>query len=184
MPDDMRIADAIEQLNFWDKRQRYVYAKRDLSKVFSEPIGSVLNATLNRLVSARILTRAARGVYVYSVSAHVDAYTIEVVADTLRRGAYNFVSMESALSDYGLISQIPIDRITVMTTGRRGEYHTPYGVIEFTHTKRNPMDILEHTVLRPPHRLRIATEEFAMANLRRVGRNLNMVEGQEKWRQS
>jgi predicted transcriptional regulator of viral defense system len=174
----MRIADVIEKLSYWDKQGRYVYAKRDLAKVFSESIGSTLNATLRRLVSARILTRAAHGVYVYSASSHLDAYTIEVVADTLRRGSYNFVSMESALSDYGLISQIPIDRITVMTTGRRGEYRTPYGVIEFTHTNRSPMDILENTLLRPPHRLRIATAEFAMANLKRVGRNLNMVEGQ------
>ncbi len=33
-------------------------------------------------------------------------------------GEYNYVSLESMLSEYGLISQIPIDRLTVMTTGR------------------------------------------------------------------
>ncbi len=41
--------------------------------------------------------------------------------------------LESALSEYGVISQIPIDRLTIMTTGRKGHYKTPYGTIEFTH---------------------------------------------------
>ncbi|MDV7106381.1 hypothetical protein R3X26_18525 [Vibrio sp. TH_r3] len=31
------------------------------------------------------------------------------------------------LSDFGVISQIPVDRLTVMTTGRSGEFKTPLG---------------------------------------------------------
>lgn len=44
--------------------------------------------------------------------------SLELVA----RGEYNYISLESALSEYGIISQIPIDRLTIMTTGRKGEY--------------------------------------------------------------
>ena len=54
----------------------------------------------------------------------------------MRRGEYSYISLETMLSEYGAISQVPIDRLTVMTTGRKGEYETPFGVIEFTHTKR------------------------------------------------
>jgi len=47
------------------------------------------------------------------------------------------------LSEYGVISQIPLDRLTVMTTGRKGIYKTIYGTIEFTHTKRSVENILD-----------------------------------------
>lgn len=49
-----------------------------------------------------------------------DGYTIEHIAKALRPEKYNYVSLESILSEYGVISQIPMDRLTVMTTGREG----------------------------------------------------------------
>jgi hypothetical protein len=79
------------------------------------------------------------------------------------------------LSEYGEISQIPIDRLTVMTTGRRGTYKTPYGVIEFTHTKRPVSDILSHVKQVEGRPLRIADREAAWRDLKRVGRNVRMV---------
>ncbi len=59
-------------------------------------------------------------VYPFTLSRHKGGNTIEYVAKSLRRGEYNYISLESALSKYGVISQIPIDRLTVMTTGRKG----------------------------------------------------------------
>ena len=32
---------------------------------------------------------------------------------------FNYISLETALSDEGVISQIPINRITIMSTGRK-----------------------------------------------------------------
>ncbi len=110
----------------------------------------------------------------FAFSRHKGGYTIEYVAKSLRRGEYNYISLESALSEYGVISQIPIVRLTVMTTGRKGVFKTPYGVIEFTHTDRDDIDILNNTILsdRP---LRIATESAAIRDLKRVGRNTHML---------
>lgn len=93
-------------------------------------------------------------------------------------GEYNYVSLESALSEYNAISQIPVDRLTVMTTGRKGEYHTAFGVIEFTHTKRSLDDILFsiRDVGRP---LRMATPQAVWRDLIRVARNTHLVDEQE-----
>ncbi len=79
------------------------------------------------------------------------------------------------LSEYGAISQVPIDRLTVMTTGRRGTYTTPYGTIEFTHTSRGLPDILvgSREVGRP---LRLATPQTAWRDLKRVGRNIHIMD--------
>ena len=62
-----------------------------------------------------------------------------------------------------------------MTTGRKGEYKTPYGTIEFTHTKRKLRDILNSMkdVGRP---LRLANPIAAWRDLKRAGRNTHLVD--------
>lgn len=172
----MKLRDAEGILRDWDKTGHYVFLKSDLFKLFNEPSAHTANQTIARLVKAGILTHAAHGVYVYAHSRHLDSNTLARIALALRRGHYVFESLESALSQWGDISQIPIDRITCMTTGRSGEYVTPFGTIEFTHTERSAQDIIANIVNRPDNPLPIATREFARANLKRVGRNMNMLQ--------
>lgn len=165
---------ALKKFTEWDKQGRYVFTLADLNKIFAEDSPKTLQAGLNRLVKDGLLARPVRGIYVFNFAHSQDSYTIEHIARALRRGEYNYVSLESALSEYGIISQIPIDRLTVMTTGRKGTYATPFGTIEFTHTKRQQQDILAGMVQtnRP---LKIATPEYALRDLKRVGRNVHLV---------
>tara|TARA_R110002110_G_scaffold383245_2_gene594573 strand:- start:4686 stop:5228 length:543 start_codon:yes stop_codon:yes gene_type:complete len=172
----MKKLDAIHALRVFDKKGKFVFTKTDLSKLFPNDNPKAFNEGLSRLVKARILTRACRGVYVNELAQSKDGYMIEHIAKALRRGDYSYVSLESILSEYGIISQIPIDRLTVMTTGRKGTYKTPYGIIEFTHTKRALKGILLsiHRVKDRP--LRIATKQAAIRDLKRVGRNINLIQ--------
>ncbi len=167
---------AIQRLNELDKKGRYVFLHRDLAKIFHEDSRRSLADSLARLVKGAILERVARGVYVYALSAHKNTSdTLDLIAIALRRGEYNYVSLESALSAYGVISQIPIDRLTVMTTGVKGEYKTPYGVIEFTHTKRGIQDIL-NGIVHANRPLRVASKAAALRDLKRVGRNTHLID--------
>ena len=170
----MKTTDAIRVLWDWDRRGRAVFTTSDLRTLFPERSPKTFAEGLRRLVREGFLERAARGVYRNPLSRLSNRYLIEKVAVALRRGEYSYVSLESALSEYGAISQIPM-RSTVMTTGRSGEFRTPYGVIEFTHTARSPDDILENTLVLEGRPLRIARIEAALRDLRRVGRNVDMV---------
>ena len=125
------------------------------------------------------MQRAARGIYVNKDAVSFDPYVIERIAKALRPGEYSYVSLESMLSEYGVISQIPVDRLTLMTTGREGIYKTPYGTIEMTHTKRSPDDILKSTQIIEKRPLRVATKKTALRDLKRVGRNMNLIDEQE-----
>src|SRR5690348_7072130 len=138
----MNKLQAIRILTDFDKKGRFVFTKHDLSMLFSKDNAKTFSEGLCRLVKAKILTRACRGIYVNEQANSIDSYLIEHIAKALRRGKYNYISCESILSEYGLISQIPMDYLTVMTTGRSGTYKTPYGVIEFIHTKRPVANIL------------------------------------------
>ncbi|MCC8366259.1 type IV toxin-antitoxin system AbiEi family antitoxin domain-containing protein [Xenorhabdus sp. PB61.4] len=166
---------AIQYLNKFDQQGRYVFTTKDLAKVFSEDSKRAFEAGLNRLVKHGVLLRACKGIYVFALSQHNGLDTLELIARAMRRGEYSYVSLESALSQYGAISQIPIDRLTIMTTGREGTYRTPFGTIEFTHTKRSVPDIINNIkeIGRP---LRLASKQTAYRDLKRVGRNIHLVE--------
>lgn len=56
-----------------------------------------------------------------------------------------------------------------------GIHKTPFGTIEFTHTKRSRSQILGRTLAPKGRPLRIATRTAALRDLSRVGRNANMV---------
>ena len=173
---DMKKLDAIHVLRDFDKKGKFVFTKHDMAKLFPNDNSKALDESLNRLVKNGLLKRACRGIYVNEHAHSFDSYTIEHIAKALRRHEYNYVSLESVLSEYGIISQIPLDRITVMTTGRKGIYKTIYGVIEFTHTKRSVISILDHIQIIKGRPLRIASKKAALRDLKRVGRNLHLLQ--------
>jgi len=175
----MKQLDAIKNLRELDEAGRYVFSKAELSHtMFAAESKASFERSLERLVESGVLQRAARGVYVNPYAKSQDGYTIEHVAKALRPGEYTYVSLESALSEYGAISQLPIDRLTVVTTGCKSVTHTPYGVIEFTHTAKPPSKIIgdiQRVANRP---LRVASKALAWKELKRVGRNTVMVDQQ------
>jgi predicted transcriptional regulator of viral defense system len=175
----MNREQAIKVLREQDRKGKYIFSNRDLHKFFPEDSFKTFNEGLKRLVKSGILKHACRNVYINEESRQFDSYTIERIAKTLRRGEYNYVSLESMLSEYGIISQIPMDRITIMTTGRKGNYNTAYGVIEFTHTKRPVKNILEGTSKVNERPLRMALKKTALRDLKRVGRNINLINPEE-----
>jgi predicted transcriptional regulator of viral defense system len=171
----MNVNMALNRLQDFDAKGFYVFTKRDLRRLFFDDTDAAFKQGVARLVKRRLLEQPTKGIYVYALSKNKGDRTIEKIAGALRKHEYNYTSLESALSEYGVISQIPIDRITVMTTGRRGTFKTSYGVIEFTHTKRTPIDIIENTV-KMDHPLRMAKKTTAYRDLKRVGRNIDMVD--------
>lgn len=172
---NLKTDDVRKILVDWDRKGRYVYLKRDLAKLICDPSENTFNETLRRLVKNGTLVRAAYGTYVFADSAHIGGATLDLVALALRRGEYVFESLESAASQWGDISQIPIDRVTYMTTGRSGEYHTPYGVIEFVHTASDPNEFLSQVVARSDRPVPIASQEYTLKNLERTGRSTDLL---------
>lgn len=175
----MKSLEAVKTLDDFDKQGKFVFTKHDLAKLFAENKPKALTEGLNRLVKTGLLKRACRGIYVNERATQFNSYVIEHIAKALRRNEYNYLSLESMLSEYGVISQIPLDRLTVMTTGRKGVYRTVYGVIEFTHTKRSVENILNHIQSIESRPLRIATKKTALRDLKRAGRNLHLVLNEE-----
>ena len=172
----MKSVDAIKILCGLDRDGRAVFSAAELRCIFPERSGHTFAAGLRRLAAQGILKRAAHGVYVNTLSQGPRAKRNEEVAVRLRSGEYSYVSLESALSAFGVISQVPVGRTTIMTTGRSGEIDSIYGTLDFTHTDRSVRDILASTMLVEDRPLRFARVETALRDLRRVGRNMDLVD--------
>ena len=99
----------------------HVYRKPDLALVLGET-GQRLDRTLSSLVAANVLVRAARGVYAFSWSAHLGEATLHTVARRLRPRQLVWESLESALSRWGVISQIPVDGGMTPLASKRWAY--------------------------------------------------------------
>ena len=167
--------ELIHKLAELDRRGIHVLARRDIEKLFPDERDKAMEKSLQRMVADGLIQRVAKGLYVNPSATSKNRWLAEEIAKALRPGCISYVSLESILSEYGSISQIPINRLTVMTTGRSGVHKTPYGTIEFTHTKRARPEILGRTLAPKGRPLRIATRSAAVRDLMRVGRNINMI---------
>ncbi|MBL1319564.1 MAG: hypothetical protein COA63_000695 [Methylophaga sp.] len=173
----MKTTEAVKVFQDLDvKYQKYIYNAKDLAILFSNESSKTLQKSLLRYVRGGVLERVVKGVYVYAYAQSKSNHVLEGIALALRSGEASYVSLESMLSEYSLISQIPVSRVTIMTTGRAGTFKTPYGVIELTHTNASAYDISVKTISVPNREMRIATVETAKDDLKKVNRNTHLLD--------
>lgn len=174
----MKSIEAVKVLHHWCVGGRYLFRLRELGLLFGES-GNTLKATVRRLVSEGVLERICRDVYKYALTFRDGRSVVGDVAAFLRPGRYTYESFESAASQWGLISQVPM-RVTCATTGAPGEYDTPYGTIELTHVDRPGAEIVGRIADREPESaLPIASRELALDDLLACKRTLELIDWEE-----
>jgi predicted transcriptional regulator of viral defense system len=118
-------------------REHYLFSLHDLEAVMPQLSAEAVNAVLGRATKNNLLKRVCRRLYLYPKVNYPAGLVLYHAAARLRANEFNYISLESALSAAGVISQIPMNWITIMSTGRTytvdcGEF----GHIEFIHTKK------------------------------------------------
>ncbi|ALM82205.1 type IV toxin-antitoxin system AbiEi family antitoxin [Bordetella sp. N] len=170
----MRTHDLIKTLDHWDQRGFWAFTATTMKLLFPENDRARIKA-LTSHQDAGIIDRIARGLYVNPRASSLPPDVLSALIPWLRPWDFNYLSLESALSEAGLISQIP-SRLTVMTTGRRQTFKTPYGTIEFTHTAHTPDQLRDQVGWDSQRELWVATPTRARRDLTKARRNLGLVE--------
>ena len=175
----MKTVEAIKLLHERDSRcNRYLYRSRELGMLFDEK-GNTLRSTIKRLLSEGVLSRVARDGYFYEFS-HPRDSVIGRIAVFLRPGELTYESLESAASQWGVISQIPLDRIMCVTGGAAGEVRTRFGVIDYEHTDEGASLIVDEIADREPRNaLPIASKERCISDLLKYGRSVELIDWEE-----
>ena len=144
---------------------------------FSALLGRVepayLKLMMKRLSDQGVLIRAARGIYVNSRARSLPADVRRGLLRFLRPREITYISLESKLSEAGAISQIAT-ALTCMTTGSPGRFDTPWGAIDLTHTDRH-IEVGTDVIVQDDGTLE-ATLRTAARDLRRVGRNVDLID--------
>jgi len=172
----MKSSELIKQLRHFDRQHDYwLYALHELALLFPEEEPQQLKNSLVRQCKAGNLLKVGGGLYAWSDARSAPMHRLEHLINRLRPRELSYISLESALSMHGWISQIPLAVLTVMTTGRSYLQQTAYGLIEWTHTEQSATTILNGTTWDPMRGCLIAKPALAYRDIRRVGRNLDLV---------
>jgi hypothetical protein len=169
----MRRRILMQKLDDMDRRGVWAFTPATFSALLGDPKLNYLKLMMKRLADQGVLVRAARGVYVNPHARSMPSDVRGGLIRFLRPRELTYVSLESKLSEAGAISQVTT-ALTCMTTGSPGRFDTPWGAIEFTHTDR---DIALGTdVHTRDDGVLEATVERSARDLRRVGRNLGLID--------
>ncbi len=152
-----------------------VFSASDLAAAV--PQCGQLGVLLSRATKAGLLRRVCRGIYFYPVPGYPAEHLLFHAAARLRAGEFNYISLETALSDAGVISQVPINWITLMTSGRSHEVDCgDYGHIEFVHTAQRPESVGGELTYDPERRLWRASVRQALRDMKATRRSLELVD--------
>lgn len=85
--------------------------------------------------------------------------------------------LETALSEAGVISQIPINRITIMSSGRNNIINcSEFGSIEFTLTSQKPEQIMDQLAYDDKCKLWRANTALALRDMKVTHRNFDLID--------
>lgn len=171
----------IKRLSKWllenGNEKHCLFRKSDLRVLFSDLSDGAYRALLSRAVDSGILIRMARGIYLYKPAYKPDGVLLYRVASLMRCNHFNYISLETALSDAGVISQIPINWIGIMSSGRSSIIKCgSFGTIEFVHTVQKPNDLVDQLIYDRLCGMWRAKVPLAIRDMKRTHRNLDLID--------
>ena len=168
------LMNAISQLA---SPQASLFTPADLRALLPEHTDAAFKTLLSRAVSEGHLSRVCRGVYLYEKGSPPPGLILHHVAAKLRPSGLNYLSLETVLSDAGVISQIPMNRITLMSSARSNVIDCGrWGSIEFVRTHQLASQLVGQLQYDPLVRLWRATVAQALRDMRATHRSLDLID--------
>jgi len=154
----------------------YLFTLQNLQGLCPDLSTAAFKTLISRTVSSGLLIRVCRGVYLYEKATSANGRLLFHVASLLRSNNFNYISLETVLSDAGIISQIPMNRISIMSSGRSNVISCGnFGTIEFVHTSQRPEDIQAQLSYDETCKLWRASVAQALRDMRVTHRNTDLI---------
>ncbi|MEI6805472.1 MAG: hypothetical protein WCK49_03070 [Myxococcaceae bacterium] len=154
----------------------FLFSLQDLRNLCPELSDAAFKTLLSRMVKLGLLERICRNLYVDPRNAYSSGLLLFHAAAYLRSSEFNYISLETALSDAGVISQVPINWISIMSSGRTNLVNCgKFGTIEFIHTNQKPADLLGQLSYDANCKLWRASIGLAMRDMKKTHRNCDLI---------
>jgi hypothetical protein len=171
------LRDTLERLA---EPERYLFKANDFRCLFPGMKDEALRVLLDRAQKNGLLEHFCRGIYLYPKITRRRGYELYHAAARLRSDTLCYLSLESVLSELGIISQIPIGWITLETQGRSGIIKCgKWGNIEFIHTEKLFDSIAGHLSYDSRIHLWRADAELALEDMKHAKRPMDLVNQEE-----
>jgi len=171
------IRQLLNALNKLATPQACLFAPGDLRSLLPQLSDAAFKTLLSRAVSEGHLERVCRGLYLYQPAKPDRGLLLYHAVSKLRPLALNYLSLESVLSDAGVISQMPINRITVMSSRRTSTMDCgAWGSIEFVHTAQQAQALAGQLHYDARCRLWRASVAQALRDMKATHRNLDLID--------
>jgi predicted transcriptional regulator of viral defense system len=170
--------ELIKMLDFLDEKGVWCFGIHIFNLFFPNEAKNIRNVSLKRHADNETIIKVCRGFYANPRARSRPSFALPQLAYIIRSREVFYLSYETALSDYGIISQMP-NRLTFATTGRSQTYDTPYGILEFTHSNRNPATFLEDCTFYNNYGLYYANPKKAVRDALRANRNVGLIDFEE-----
>ena len=153
-----------------------IFTSMDLAYLSGKNLDSQFTRNLSKITKKGVLEKVCNNLFINPSLPPTSKHILFKIAKIIRWDEFIYVSLESQLSYLGEISQTMINRVTIMTNGRSYLQNTKYGVIEFTHTSRKIGKIKNDLYFDSDLGGFRAAKKRAIQDLKRVGRNLHMLD--------
>ena len=155
----------------------YLFSSSDLRSLLPELSNESFKVLLSRAVQSGYLTRICRSIYLYKKAIKNDGLLLFHTASSLRSDKFNYISLETVLSDSGVISQVPINCISIISSGRSSKISCgAFGTIEFVHTGRRPDEIMCHLSYDAKCGMWRASVSLALQDMKTTHRNCDLID--------
>jgi hypothetical protein len=170
----LELLNRLKQLE--SQTQTALFSYNQVKVLFADENEKTMYTALCRHVKNAVIERVCKGVWLNPLSSYANNDTrLEELALLLRPDHYNYVSMETVLSQASIISQQMFGYLTIMTSGSSKTIKTTFGTLEFIHTKRDWIELSRH-IIPDGHKLPWANIAMAYRDLKRSGRNVKMID--------
>ena len=157
--------------------QACLFTPADLRPLLPDQTDAAFKTLLSRVVRDGLMTRICRGLYLYDPSLAAPSQLLMRAAIKLRPLEFNYLSLETVLSDAGVISQIPMNRIMVMSSGRSSLIRCgAWGTIEYVHTQQTASSLAGKLHYDTDHQCWRASVAQALKDMRSTHRKTDLID--------
>jgi hypothetical protein len=157
--------------------QHCLFTPQDLRALLPLASDAAFKTLLSRLVTQGLLTRLCRGLYVFEKAKPDNGLLLFHAAARLRADAFNYISLETVLSAAGLMSQQPMQWVSIMSSGRSSVVKCGrWGTIEYVHTSQPPQAVATQLHYDSACRLWRASPAQALRDMRATHRSMDLVD--------
>ncbi|RDU61493.1 type IV toxin-antitoxin system AbiEi family antitoxin [Helicobacter sp. MIT 14-3879] len=169
--------EMIKMLDFLESNSVWTFDISFVCAYFKTSHRQNIKIVLSRFVKNGLIERIARNLYANPRAKSRPYYILEHIASTLRHKTTTYLSLESVLSEEGLISQMP-NRLIFISKNRSQIFRTPYGIIEFVYTKTKLEDLHKDCYYDKKRGIYIANTQKAISDIYRHNRSIDLYEEQ------